>query len=153
MTLIRNKQVQTDHWHYLKEASHLINTPIIVDLEYWQANKDTLINKDIHLGLKIFGDTAPATFAGDLIYFKLIAIEIPSFVDGRGYSLARILREFYHYSGELRAIGDIQPDQALYLTRVGFDALELENDDLASLAIDKLGAFSVFYQPAGEEGL
>lgn len=118
------------------------------------ANQQRHVDKQGYsLRIKDIWRYCPATFAGDLIYFKLIAIEIPSFVDGRGYSLARILREFYHYSGELRAIGDIQPDQALYLTRVGFDALELENDDLASLAIDKLGAFSVFYQPAGEEGL
>lgn len=153
MALVKSKQTQTDHWQYLNEASLFINNPIIVDLEYWKTNKDTLISKGVQLGLKVFGDTIPATFVDDLSYFKLIAIEIPSFVDGRGYSLARLLREFYHYSGELRAIGDIQPDQALYLSRVGFDALELENDDLASLAIDKLGAFSVFYQPTGEEVL
>ena len=52
----------------------------------------------------------------------MIAIDFPKFTDGRGYSIARLLRERYGYRGELRAIGDIQRDQLYYLRQVGFDA-------------------------------
>jgi len=56
------------------------------------------------------------------------------------------LREQYDYSHELRAVGDILPDQALYLKRVGFDVLDLPNKESAELALQKLSEFSVFYQ-------
>jgi uncharacterized protein (DUF934 family) len=36
----------------------------------------------------------------------LIAVDFPKFTDGRGYSIARLLRDRYNFRGELRAIGD-----------------------------------------------
>ena len=36
-----------------------------------------------------------------------IAIDFPSYTDGRGYSLAQLLRNDYQWSGELRAVGDV----------------------------------------------
>ncbi len=51
-----------------------------------------------------------------------IVIRFPTFKDGRGFSLAARLREHAGYEGELQAAGDILPDQARHLIRVGFDA-------------------------------
>jgi uncharacterized protein (DUF934 family) len=51
----------------------------------------------------------------------LIEVNFPSFSDGRGYSVARILREA-GYAGELRAVGDIGVDQLSHMRRCGFDA-------------------------------
>lgn len=42
----------------------------------------------------------------------LIAVDFPSFRDGRGYSLAYLLRVRLGWSGELRAVGDVLRDQA-----------------------------------------
>jgi len=58
-----------------------------------------------------------------------------------------MLRASYQYTDEIRAVGDVLPDQALYLARVGFDALELPTPTSAELALEKLTEFSVFYQP------
>ena len=41
-----------------------------------------------------------------LATIPLIAIRFPVFTDGRGYSLARLLRGRHGYAGELRAVGD-----------------------------------------------
>lgn len=52
---------------------------------------------------------------------SLIEVNFPTFGDGRGYSIARILREA-GYLGELRACGDVLVDQLGYMIRCGFDS-------------------------------
>lgn len=51
-----------------------------------------------------------------------IDIRFSSFKDGRGFSLAALLRE-RGFDGRLRAVGDILPDQLDHLRRSGFDAV------------------------------
>ena len=67
----------------------------------------------------------PGDDARDLLPFleqlRLVEVDFPSFMDGRGYSAARILREA-GYTGELRAVGDVLVDQLLDMRRCGFDA-------------------------------
>ena len=55
----------------------------------------------------------------------MIAIQFPSFVDGRGLSLAYLLRCRYQFTGELRAIGEIKQELIQYMFRCGFNAFEL----------------------------
>jgi uncharacterized protein (DUF934 family) len=52
---------------------------------------------------------------------EVVSVSFPTFRDGRGYSSARILREA-GYTGELRAEGDVLPDQLAYMRRCGFDS-------------------------------
>ncbi len=51
----------------------------------------------------------------------LVEVSFPAFRDGRGYSVARILRES-GYTGELRAAGDVLVDQIPLMRRCGFDS-------------------------------
>jgi len=150
MALIKNNGSVQDTWHSLQENGTLKPDNNLVDMAYWQANKADLIASGSHIGLRVDGYEDIALIAADLQHFSLITINFPSFADGRGYSLASALREQYNYAHELRAVGDILPDQAQYLTRVGFDALELANQQSADLALEKLTEFSGFYQlPVG----
>ena len=148
MTLIKNSEIVQDSWSVLKEGQALQANHNIIDLDYWNANKGALITNNAPLGLLIQGDKSCDQFTNDLQHFELIAIHFPTFVDGRGYSLAKTLREKYSYTQEIRAVGDVLPDQALYLTRVGFDALEFSTKEAGLLALEKLNEFSVFYQTA-----
>ncbi len=67
---------------------------------------------------------------------SLIEVSFPKFRDGRGFSIASILREA-GYTGELRAAGDILVDQINPLRRCGFDAIlsdaEVDRDTLDRL--------------------
>lgn len=56
-----------------------------------------------------------------LARLRLVEVSFPRFRDGRGYSSARILRE-HGFKGEVRAAGDINEDQILFLRRIGFDS-------------------------------
>ena len=63
----------------------------------------------------------------DHLHRDLIAIDFPTFSDGRGFSLARRLREL-GYTGRLRAAGRLIADQYAMARRVGFDEVEVAPD-------------------------
>jgi len=61
-----------------------------------------------------------------------IAIRFPSFGDGRGISLAVLLRERHGFKGEIRAVGYLIPDLAQFLLRSGFDTAEIADPEQAA---------------------
>jgi uncharacterized protein (DUF934 family) len=80
----------------------------------------------------------------------VVALVFPTFRDGRAYSQARLLRERYHYRGELRATGQILRDQFVFMLRAGFDAFEVKKDSDAEAYVNTVKRYSVFYQPTGD---
>jgi uncharacterized protein (DUF934 family) len=88
----------------------------------------------------------PAAVAGRLAGAARVEINFPKFGDGRGFSLARLLRERYGYQGELRAVGDVFRDQLFYMESCGFDAFELRDGEDPGAALPWLDAFSTSYR-------
>ena len=95
----------------------------------------------------------PAAFAERLAGAGRVEVNFPKFTDGRGYSIARLLRERHGFRGELRAVGDIHRDQLFYLSRVGFDAFLLREGEDADEALAALRDFSEAYQASVERPL
>jgi uncharacterized protein (DUF934 family) len=94
----------------------------------------------------------PAPLLDALAGLALVAVHFEAFTDGRGYSLARQLREA-GFAGELRARGQLLPDQAHYLRRCGFNALEFSDPGRLAQAQERLDAFSTAYQGAVDQPL
>jgi uncharacterized protein (DUF934 family) len=92
----------------------------------------------------------PAAIADRLGAAARVEVSFPKFTDGRGYSIARLLRERHGYQGELRAVGDVQRDQLCYLSRMGFDAFLLREGEDARAALADLAGFSETYQASVE---
>jgi uncharacterized protein (DUF934 family) len=63
------------------------------------------------------------TVAPHLASLSVICIEFPKFRDGRGFTLARDLRQQYCFAGDLRAIGHLIPDQLAALRSCGFSTV------------------------------
>lgn len=80
-----------------------------------------------------------------------VDIRFASFKDGRGFSLAALLRERAGYAGKLRAVGDLIPDQAMHLKRVGFDDVAPDNDNLDDDWARARARFTHAYQPAQDK--
>ncbi len=74
-----------------------------------------------------------------------LAIRFEKFGDGRGFSLAAMLRE-RGYKGVLKAVGDLLPDQAGLLRRAGFD--RIASDVKPASPRWKRPHFSHAYQPS-----
>jgi uncharacterized protein (DUF934 family) len=150
--LIKNRTVAVDPWKTLElaegETPETVTLPageVIFPFAVWQARKAEIISCHKRIGLLLTPDDRVEDVAADLDYFVVIAIHFPKFVDGRGYSTAALLRQRYHYQGELRAVGDILHDQLFFLKRVGFDAWALKDGKSAEFAI--AAGFTPFAEP------
>ena len=147
--LIKRGEVIDDAYALLRDAGSLAElpeaTPVIVPLALWTAARAVLIARG-DAGVWLAPADDPATIASDVKLIPVIAIDFPKFTDGRGYSIARLLRDRYDYRGELRAIGDVQHDQLYYLREVGFDAFALRDDKDAEDALRGFRDFRDGYQ-------
>lgn len=154
--IIKNRQLAANDWRRLEPAADGGLPPlpatgdVIVSLAQWQAQRAELLARNGRLGLQLANTDDPSAVAGDLAHFALIAVDFPHFTDGRGYSIARLLRERYGWQGELRATGDVIRDVVFYLSRCGFDAFELKAGEDAQAALSAFGDFSEAYQTSVE---
>ena len=123
---------------------------VLVSLATWRAHEASLRRRGEPTGVILTGGEHPGTIANAVGYLRLVALEFPSFRDGRAYSYARLLRERYGFSGELRAVGDVLLEQLHYMERVGINAFELDSDDPLMEFETAAQDFSVWYQPSGD---
>jgi uncharacterized protein (DUF934 family) len=157
-TLIKGRRIVHDKWQWLDaerwlqvgEAGVVPDFPDAADLivppKLWALRRDDLLGRSGRLGLRLEPGDDPAQFAADLERFDLVAVSFPKFGDGRGYSTAKLLRERYHYRGELRAIGQITRDLLYFMEKVGFDAYELREGEDRAEALAAFEDFSAAYQ-------
>ncbi len=155
--IIKNKTVVNDDWCVLRlgenDTPETVQVPtgkIIVPLQVWQAQRDTLQAR-AQLGVWLGSAERAEDLQHDLDKFAVIAVDFPKFADGRGYSIAYHLRVRLGYQGELRAIGDVLRDQMFYMQRAGFDAFAPRADKDIHEALKGLSDFSVTYQASADE--
>src|SRR5262245_66502475 len=153
-TLIKERRIVADSWRLLSRGpkGELPEVPaqgdVIVPLALWLARRDDLLSRAEAgtLGVWLDSNEGPEAIADDLQRFAVIAVNFPKFGDGRGYSIARLLRERYGYKGELRAIGDVLHDFVYFMKQCGFDAFALRDDQDVSEALAAFDTFSESYQ-------
>jgi uncharacterized protein (DUF934 family) len=154
MALIKDRKLAADNWQLLEPGADGAAPSIpaagdvIVPFAAWKASRELVGAREGRLGVWLTGDDEPADLADDLDRLDLIAVRFASFTDGRGYSIARLMRERYGWRGELRAIGDVQRDQIFYLARCGFDAFALREGEDVDIALKAFNDFSDAYQTA-----
>jgi uncharacterized protein (DUF934 family) len=151
-TLIKEQRIAANSWQLLSRGpqGELPGAPtegsVIVPLGMWLERREAFLAYPGKLGVWLDAHESPEAIAGDLQRFALIAVNFPKFGDGRGYSIARLLRERYGYKGELRAIGDVLHDHLHFMKQCGFDAFLLREDQDPKEALTALDTFSDGYQ-------
>ena len=111
----------------------------------------TLVNDgcaDTSLAITNDADLAARSDAVEHANGRAIAIPFPKFNDGRGFSLANVLRRQHRFTGELRASGHVLPDQAIHLLRAGFDTVEITDPAALPAWQAALGRYRGNYQSA-----
>lgn len=157
--IIKDRNVVTDPWQLLSAADDggLPAIPpagdIIVPLVLWRQRRELLAAHPGRLGVWLDSHEDPAAIAEDLKLFGVVAVNFPTFGDGRGFSTARLLRERFGWKGELRAVGDIFRDQLFFLAGCGFDAFVLRKGEDPQEALAGFGVFSESYQASVERPL
>jgi uncharacterized protein (DUF934 family) len=151
-TLIKERRIVADNWRLLRRGpkGELPEVPargdVVIPLELWVARREDFLAYPGKLGVWLEANEGPEALAGDVQRFPLIAVNFPKFGDGRGYSIARLLRERYAFKGELRAIGDVLHDHLFFMAQCGFDAFALREDQDAQEALSVFDTFSDGYQ-------
>jgi uncharacterized protein (DUF934 family) len=152
MALIKNKTVSNDSWTHVGDDEELpVAESIIISLNRWQNEHDVLSKRNAPLGIRLNSDQPPLEIEDDLSKFDVIALDFPAFTDGRAYSYARLLRERYGFSGEIRAVGNVLRDQLDLMYRCGFDAFEVADEKSAEKWLDAIVENDTVYQPTGDD--
>lgn len=128
---------------------------VIVPLNVWLAQRQQLRQRG-DVGVWLDSDETPKQLpAEDTARLPLIAVNFPVFTDGRGFTSARLLRERFGFSGELRAVGYFLAEQVCYLHRCGVNAFDFGTDREQHLPAAQVALqdFTEYYQGAVDQPL
>ncbi len=154
MAFFKNNAFAADEWRALAQGEDLpLEGKVILTLPQWRASGEQLQATNIPIGLRLEAGAPVQEVAAELPRFAVVAIDVPKFSDGRGFSMARQIRRAGGFAGELRAVGDILFDQLQHFLRCGFDAFEIT--DKATIRLLELGrrpGLGLFYQPGLGDG-
>ncbi|MBT4907006.1 MAG: DUF934 domain-containing protein [Rhodospirillaceae bacterium] len=149
MALIRDRALSEDSWRYIEDGEPVPSEGgAIVSLERWWTEREQLSGRNAPIGVRLHSDTAAESLVADIDRLDLVAVPFNQFKDGRGYSTARLLRERYGFTGELRAVGNILRDQLAFLERCGFDSFEYAGGTDAAEALTAFDEIDIVYQTA-----
>lgn len=148
--LWRDDAFVADEWTVAKDGESVAEGPAILPLARFLAEREALASRNAPLGVIVAPGEKLDELVPHLDAITLVALPFPKFNDGRSSSTARLLRERYGFKGELRAVGNVLRDQALMMTRAGFDAFAFEKAADAEAFGKALATYSHFYQPTGD---
>lgn len=147
-TIIKDRVIVTDPWRHVTDNEPVTAPYCTVSSKRWRQDRDALVATIDPIGVRLASDDAPEELAADLPRLTLLVLEFAKFSDGRGFSQARLFRERYGFTGEIRARGAFLRDQVFFLVRVGVNAFEFEGDEDLEKALQAINTFSVCYQAA-----
>lgn len=144
--MIKDGQVIENTWILLSEEDASNNDgQCILPLTTFLDDADAFKGRN-NIGVWLNNDIDLNAVAERILHLPLIAIDFPVFMDGRGFSLARLLRERFAYKGEIRAVGHVIRDQLTYLKRCGFNSFCFADDVDVNAAVASLNDFTEAYQ-------
>jgi len=150
--VLKDHRVIEDNWIPLEASSETVpEGDVLLTYNQWQDFSEQLPTHNGSVGVIIEGNAEIEDIVEPLLNLPLIAINFPKFADGRGFSIARLLRERYNYQGEIRAVGGFIRDQLYLLSRCGFNAFKFSDDTDLSKAANSLQDFSETYQVSADE--
>lgn len=147
-------EIVEDAWQLVRDPAGLDLTDLehrIIPFPHWRSLHESGAPAARTVGVWLSPDDEFQNHLIPLVQLSLLAVDFPSFRDGRGYSTAYILRTRGNFTGELRAIGDVLRDQLFYMRRCGFDSFAVRADKDIRDALKGLTAFSVKYQGAVDD--
>jgi uncharacterized protein (DUF934 family) len=151
MPLVKNGKIATDVYiHIADDADIPADGAVLIPAARFLADPGALLKRNGPTGVIWPNNRDPEDLVPYLGKLAVIALVFPSFRDGRAYSQARLLRERYKFTGELRATGQVLRDQFVFMLRAGFDGFEVKKDADAGAFAATAKRYTVFYQPTGD---
>lgn len=152
-TILHAGQLVEDSWTLVEDGRTEIESAggkVIVTLARWRVEREALLGTHSAVGVLV-----PNTADIEAVYPQIsdrpvIALQFPTFTDGRALSQAVVLRKRLEFRGELRAVGDVIQDLVFWLGRCGFDSIVPRTDQNLEACRAALGELSVAYQAAAD---
>ena len=151
MPLLKNGRLMDDVWAHVGDGHEL--SPggcFTVSLGRFLSEHDMLLARNEAVGVRLEPADDPALLGDHLDRLHLIEVNFPKYTDGRGYSIAQLLRRRLGYVGEMRAVGHVLRDQLGYMVRAGFDAMTYDSETPEADFIAANGEFSEVYQATAD---
>lgn len=144
-TLINQTAIIDNTWSLAEGNDIPGNGNVIVELNVFLEQAQSLLQRG-NVAVLIKGDEQPELLAQYLDKLPLICVNFPAFTDGRGYSIARLLRERFNYQGDIRAMGDVLLDQLFFMRRCGISSYLLKEGLDGAKALNYLKTIGESYQ-------
>ena len=154
--LLKDGAFLADPYSQTADDATLPEGAVIVSLTRFRKERDSLLERNAPLGVRLQSSESPELLGDDLHRLSLVVLEFPKFRDGRAFSWARMLRTRLGFKGEIRAVGDFLYDQVNYQRRVGFDAWEVPDHftlDMFHRAVTEMTNVYLKERVAGERFL
>lgn len=145
--ILRRHEFVADDWVRLGDTPPGDTESVIVPFATFRENRDAWLARSGRLGVRLAPADRVEDLAPDLPRLSLVAVEFTGPGEGRGYTTARLLRQRYHFMGEIRAVGHVKQDQLYLMHRCGIDAFELAPTEKPEEALATLARFKVAYTP------
>jgi len=146
--LLKDGAFIADSFTAVADDAVLPEGSVVVSLARFQKERDTLLERNAPLGVRLHANESPELLGDDVNRLSLVVLEYPKFRDGRAFSWARMLRTRLGFTGEIRAVGDFLYDQINYQHRVGFDAWEVPDHFTIEMFRKALTEMTNVYQPS-----
>ncbi|MDX2224877.1 MAG: DUF934 domain-containing protein [Rhodospirillaceae bacterium] len=126
MALVDRTGPILDRWVAVTDAEPITpRTSVIVTPKRLNAEGEALFRTGAQIGVFLPSDAKIEDLAQVAARLGLIGLRFAAMKDGRPFTLGRILRTRMAFKGELRAVGEIIPDQVPFLVRCGFTTFEV----------------------------
>jgi uncharacterized protein (DUF934 family) len=148
MPLLECGRIVSDPWQKLANEAALPSGPCIVNLSRLQQDEAVRTAPHLRLGVVLPVDQPAEVLAPYLDRLSLVAVNFPTFRDGRGFTQATSLRERLAFFGKIRATGNILSDQYAFLLRCGITTVEIQDGADPAAWQKAANCFSFAYQPS-----
>jgi len=152
--LVKNGELTEHSWVTLRTEDDVNNTNLnqgqwLIPAEQFEAVRQTYSNAQLGVLASPGTDVELLKTLSETV--EIVAIDFTAFMDGRGFSLARTVREYADFTGEIRAVGQFIHDQIFYLSRCGFNSFEFNDETSVETVQTFLASFSESYQAGTDE--
>lgn len=152
--LIDQQPVSDDRWISISDLEQLqaqaADTDLILDWALYAEQAQALAGRTGLLGVAIPNDLDLHQLTPLLSQLALVALDFPSFADGRAFSQAQLLRRA-GFSGQIRARGDVTWDRLRFMHRCGIDAMEIAAERYTPEMLRAFSEISVRNQGAADD--
>lgn len=148
--IIKDGQLVDDNWTMVDEVGLFPEGKILISSSSWNEQQVQISKRYGEVGIWMTSEEQPEDIE-NVARIPVIAVLFENFMDGRGFSIARLLRERFDFQGEIRAVGSPIRDQLTYMVKCGFNAFDLADHYDPEEALTSLSDFSESYQTSVDQ--